>query len=468
MGSYAWKLVTEVNRQEKQKIANVTNHDGPFDTPLDSCPEDNPDFLYHNKLVGGSTMILSRRFLISIAMLFVWSTSAHGFLRCHFEDATVMERSELVVVGHLEADSIQFVPHKHGPNEGRSWEHHATLVITEVLKGKSSDKRIPIVIHYGLTPQVGGTSIEHGFDPTHAPLLKKDKKNDPIHILDTGSSARSHKPLVSDAGKDNLWFLRKGIRRNGLSNKELDAKTYGILDPEDLRPLAMKDYFLAYLSEDPVSVLKKYVEKHPEAKDRVERYVDHLEVQKILKIEDPRERFDKLLPYYLKGVTWNMASDARNGILSCGKVAGEKFLLLFDDPKYKNQRKDIIRIWSQIGYKEATPVVVPLLVDTLKREDPFWATQNLEKGWWNDDSNPDLQRKRQTSYGEVFFAAYMLKAFPDPRSKESLELTKKRWGSIHFENPQIIEACEASLKAISAEEGVNKTVPGPFLRKTSN
>ena len=49
-----------------------------------------------------------------------------------------MDRSELVVVGHLKADSIVRVQHVAKPGEGASWEYHATLIINETLKGKTS------------------------------------------------------------------------------------------------------------------------------------------------------------------------------------------------------------------------------------------------------------------------------------------------------------------------------------------
>src|SRR5437868_5550017 len=81
---------------------------------------------------------------------------AHAWLRPHYEDATVAERSELIVVARLKVGSIQYVPHEKKPSEGMSWEHHPTLVITQVLKGECKEKEIPVVIHYGLDPVVGG------------------------------------------------------------------------------------------------------------------------------------------------------------------------------------------------------------------------------------------------------------------------------------------------------------------------
>ena len=92
-------------------------------------------------------------FLVFILLL---PSIAQAWLRLRYEDATVVERSELIVVGRLKRGCIEYVPHKKKPHEGASWEHHATLVISEVLRGTCRDKEIPIVIHYGLTPVVGG------------------------------------------------------------------------------------------------------------------------------------------------------------------------------------------------------------------------------------------------------------------------------------------------------------------------
>ena len=47
---------------------------------------------------------------------------------------------------------------------------------------------------------------------------------------------------------DNLWFLR---RRSGTYGEEPSNGNFGIVDPGDLKPLALKSYILAYLSADP-------------------------------------------------------------------------------------------------------------------------------------------------------------------------------------------------------------------------
>ena len=77
------------------------------------------------------------------------------------EDAAIVDRAELIAVGHLKENSIQYVPHPNTPQEDKnyvelerisrpeitnpsphpmSWEHQAILVITETIKGNPSGK----------------------------------------------------------------------------------------------------------------------------------------------------------------------------------------------------------------------------------------------------------------------------------------------------------------------------------------
>jgi hypothetical protein len=144
---------------------------------------------------------------ILAAWLFVLCAGvAQAWLRPEYEDATVVERSELIVVAHIKEGSIMYVPHDKKSWEGASWEHHATLVIREVLKGKCADKEIPIIIHYGLDPVVEGYVKRDAFT-----INNRGSKNDYpkgiIQIRDTGGNKGFE--LVKDARNDNLWFLRK-------------------------------------------------------------------------------------------------------------------------------------------------------------------------------------------------------------------------------------------------------------------
>lgn len=286
-----------------------------------------------------------------LLLLTVISGRALAWLRPTYEDATLVERTELLVVAHLKPDSIKKVPHDRKPGEGASWEHHATLVITDVLKGKCDKREIPVILHYGLTPVVQ----DHKNDPTRQAVV----------IHDTGGKGRL---LVNDARDDNLWFLR---RRGGIYGREPGTGNYGVVDPEDVQPLTLKRYFLCYLATDPASAVKDYVRKNPDTAARATRYLDHLKIQAILVLKDPAQRYERLLPYFLGQVTWNMKSEAREGIIACGPVAGERLKALFGNPAHQRFRQQVIRMWRDMGYRPAAP----LLVDLLRRHDQFWARQ---------------------------------------------------------------------------------------------
>jgi hypothetical protein len=372
-------------------------------------------------------MVRTMSLPISLLMFVLCTSIADAWLRPTYEDATVVARSELIVIAHLKVGSTQHVPHKRPSGEGASWEYHAVLVIGKVLKGKCDKAEIPLILHYGLSPDV--------------------RKGNVIEIHDTGNSALGSDSLVKDAEKENLWFLRK---RSGYFGREPGTGNYGIVDPEDVQPLQWQSYFLSYLAEDPATAVREYVRKFPVEGQRGKNYLDHLEVQRILKMKDPSRRYDSLLPFFLKRTTWNMKEEAREGMVACGKPAGARLNELFADPKHKKLRYEIIQMWREMGYRENTV----LLIDLLKQHDRFWAEQRLQKGWWNDYTNPDQPTDlRRDIYGEVYGAVCALRSFRDPRAKEALEMTRKRWVAINFDNTQIVEECGAALRELVLPPG---------------
>ena len=382
--------------------------------------------------------------IIFLLIILISSCTAHAFHRPVYEDATIVQRSELIIVGHIKKGSIEYVPHKkRNSDAGASWEYHVILSMTEVLKGQCEEKEIPIIIHYGLTPVVGGYEQRGSF--TFNPRGgRTDYPEDIIEIFDTGNSALSLTPLTSDSGKDNLWFLCK---RNGEFGREIGEGPYGITDPEEHQSIEWKNYFLCYLSDTPEKAVKDWATKNPDRAERAQNYLDHLEVQRILKIEDTNERFEKLLPYFLKRNNWNMQFEAKEGILSCGEVAGDYFLKVFDKPEYKNFHQDIILLWRDMKYEKC----IPFLINLLEKHDQFWAQQELKTGWWNNNVGTELTRTRREIYIEVYYGINTLRSFHDFTTRDIIELTRKRWHEINFDNTQIVEECDAALRDLSEE-----------------
>lgn len=362
-----------------------------------------------------------------LALCFVLCSGVvHAWERPKYEDATVVARSELIVVGHLKPNIIRHVPHKKQVGEGSSWENHAILVINQVLKGKCDQAEIPIIIHYGLEPITAKAGLPKGV----------------VEIHDTGNSSLQFESLVRDATANNLWFLRK---RSGTYGREPGNGNYGIVDPEDLQPLEWKNYFLCYLASDPEKGVREFVLKNPGQASRAKNYLDHLDIQSILKLPDSGTRYEKLFPFFLARTTWDMREEAKTGIVGCGNIGGERLLQVFADPKQKQLRQVVMGMWREMGYRE----MVPLMINLLEEHDAFWAQQIVEKDWWGDQTNPELTARRQEVFGEIVNAVRALGSFRDPRAKEALELTRRRWAMMYFDNPQIVEECDTALRELA-------------------
>ena len=146
--------------------------------------------------------------------------------------------------GWLKARSSSSPTRRAFPARGRA-EHHARLSVSEVLKGDLKPAEIPVVIHYGLTPVVGGHAKRDNFMIDNR-FGRPDDPKDVIEVFDTGDLGGLLP--VNDVRQENLWFLRK---LGGDLGREPGHSDFGVVDPEDIQPLALKSYFLAYLSEDP-------------------------------------------------------------------------------------------------------------------------------------------------------------------------------------------------------------------------
>ncbi len=390
---------------------------------------------------------------------------AHAWLRPLYEDAEVVARSPLIVVGHLKPGTVSYVDTTSG--SGHSWEHHATLVITEILKGASPEKEIPVIIHYGLEPALDGKPMNPYNGDRKGPLDDINCEKATLSLYDSGNSMRGSSDLVKNLRDDHLWLLR---RLGGELGREPDEHNdFGILDPEDIQPISLKDYLRCYLADDPEPLVKQYAVPPSEAKPpddaaiqrrhrssefsrertvylRVQRYLDHREIQRILKIADLKERSAKLLPYFLRRCYWNFKFEAGEGLRACGDPAGALLEKCFVDPQYAKLRDDIILNWGNMQYRPA----VPILIDLLKQHDTYWATQTLEKGWWNANVGSELTEKRRKIYGEVYYAVCSLRKFHDPQARAAITLTLNCWQAAQFENTQIVEECEHALNELDA------------------
>jgi hypothetical protein len=210
----------------------------------------------------------------------------------------------------------------------------------------------------------------------------------------------------------------------------------------------MENYIRCYLSDNPEAAIRKQLAVQPEVATRAVQYLQHREVQRILQITDPAERVERLLPYFANRTVGRTAYEAQQGIVAAGSVAGPYLLGLYQSAANPSLRHDIVHTWASIRWSGC----VDLLIAQLKEDDKFWANQKLEPGWWNKDTESWLTKRRREVYGEIYTSVYALSQIGEPRAGEAIELTRRRWAAIAFENPQIIEECDRALKRFAQIE----------------
>jgi hypothetical protein len=217
-------------------------------------------------------------------------------------DAEAVGQAELIVVGHLKENSIQFDPPREiklerisSPYETNfvptwsSWEYHATLLVSEVIKGQCGSNSIPIILPYGLEPIVGGYVNHDGLMMD----IRQGNTNYPTNVVQIVILPGSQvvfpiKPLVEDVSKDKIWFLSRG---NGIpGEKRYTTNDLSVMDCL-IQPLNLEEYYKLYLGPDPETALKSYAVDHPELAYRIQRWLDGLAFkakwEAILKIQDP-------------------------------------------------------------------------------------------------------------------------------------------------------------------------------------
>lgn len=377
--------------------------------------------------------------LVFSVVLGLANTAAYAFPRSRHEDADVVARSQLILVARMEEGSIRMERFRDELSGSSAYVHHATLIVTEVLKGSLDEKKIPIIIHYGLFPIVGGDARPAGT----ARNIHEHPEDYPKDNIEIGDMSMSFVPLpVKDARTDNVWLLRK---RSGYFGHEPGDGAYGIVDPEDFQPIALKPYLLAYLSDDPENAVRREMAANPEVVERGQRYLDRREIGRILKLDDPRTRVEKLLPYFAKGIGGGNFFVARDGIVACGEIAGPSLFPVYREPKTQFLRQDVIAMWGEMKYRDSVPELIALL----ETHDRFWATQDLEADWWGRDVERARAGRRRDVYSEDEKAVRALGQIGDSRARPAIEATLRRWGPIKFPPRGIVETCDKALQALA-------------------
>jgi hypothetical protein len=262
-------------------------------------------------------------------------------------------------------------------------EHHATLAITSIIKGTSTNTEIPIIIHYGLEPLIGGYTVDDGFRMDFR-RVRPDYPTNRVEILDIYTSISGGGSIVKDAAEDNLWFLRKGIRGHEFLpyGQELESDDFGITDPEDLQQLSLAGYFKMYLNPHPENALRSYAVEHPELARRIQRWLDHVAVmtnwEAIKRIEDPTTKAARMADYLRTNTTPAGADELsrplREEMAKLGAVAVPELIKVIQAGITNGKDLDLpVLILYDIGKsaQSAVPLLCELLVKPGATEKKF-------------------------------------------------------------------------------------------------
>jgi hypothetical protein len=161
-----------------------------------------------------------RTAILFVLLAAVFPRSAHAWPTKLYSDAEVVARAELIVIARVKEGSIKKVVHK----DVGSYEHHAILLVTRVIKGVFNETELPITIHYELLPVSARYVKDMNTKPT-----SPEEPGEATRIFEDNPSMGYFRP-TDDVHKDQIWLLH----REGYDSQ---TKTLGVLNPEDIQPI---------------------------------------------------------------------------------------------------------------------------------------------------------------------------------------------------------------------------------------
>jgi hypothetical protein len=285
----------------------------------------------------------------------------HAALYAPPTDEELVLKSDFIVVGHLEDGSLtRMTNYLDGTRIGEGWIHHeAIMIIDETLKGDLKQKRVRLLILGNFFDvSVGTPAQRERFWEEHLGMspgkkYPRDFPTNTVEIFDSNSSIPRFIdfPLVEDARTPNLWFLQD-VRPE--QRRQTDALAVAINLPENLQPIAFKNYFVAYLSNDPEGSVRQVIKKLPAVSERGQEYLDRKELSRVLMIPPGGKRLQNLIPLFLKYPHW---TNVRKGIEECGELAGPELMTLYEQTTNQYIRNEIELIWIGVGYEEGSDKV---------------------------------------------------------------------------------------------------------------
>lgn len=385
---------------------------------------------------------MGRRSLAAVLVLAALPVAAFGELRLKPEDQDVVRRAEAIVVGHLEAGSIEYVQHPHRADEGMSWEHRATLVVTEVVSGSLPKGKTPVVIHYGLNVLVDGRFEQEG-NLADVTSLRGARAKGIVEIVpdDLLGDPDTGRLIGEDMRDDHVWFLRhapEGFLR-GKANHEL----LGVLDPEDLQPLRLRGYFSTYLADDPEPGVRAWLRAHPNDSADALRFLEHCEVRRIARDPDLHRRVERLLPYFRGWRSWGNRDEVRESIEACGDAAGPYLVAMLRsaDHQDRQRRWTVLEMLGRIRY---APAYEPIAALVAAHDSSFENWMKLP--WWSDPTRREQACRDVGS--ELCAGIAALGQLGDTRAAPLIRRVSDRWSGRDGWGESVRGSCRDALKLL--------------------
>ena len=173
-------------------------------------------------------MIMTRTLVWASLVVLLISCRAMAWSEMVYTDAQIVDRADLIVVGHLKRDSL-----KHQPRS----DSHAVLVVTRVIKGVKQATEIPISISLLPAPNTYKSADDFANNDLSPRTYDWTK---PIVLFDNNPDGGSEYPLIDDIRKDQIWLIRRGKGVNS-------GDALGIFEPQDVQPLSKEQQLKKYV-----------------------------------------------------------------------------------------------------------------------------------------------------------------------------------------------------------------------------
>ena len=398
--------------------------------------------------------ILSRlKRIFGFTLILIVSTrSATAWIRYYAPDDELVRRSDAIVIGYVEDSFTPFTQPPRYPNNYNYTEYHTKLVVTEVLAGKMTLGRTPIIIHYGLRPVVlkDKPDFQDMISPTAADATTGPSV--PVGIFDAATTAIGG-PRTDNIRKDHIWFLSERAHASPGPGNE-DVSEPGVWSPQDVQTVDQKDYYLAVLTGDP-NALAPFVAGDSYPAQRARLAQSRLNLSKIGTIVDPSARAQKLMEIFQTQKLYTsesqLYSSSLNQLLDCGSVGQAMLAPLIQKPDRTYEREAII---AGLAGKDYRPAIPPIL-NWLQQEDQWWATKTRQDMIWTVTEGPrggePWHDPRFVSYRTILAAVNALGKMQVTEAKPLIQQIRERWSAMgrHVESGwDLPDRCNSALAAI--------------------